>query len=160
MPSILQKQTTRETDPLTLRGDLANTVIPVQLGTTAVPIIAASTTTLSDGEASVGHYIIKVAEVGTAINNAAVYTIQCATGEKFGNGSIDADTYEVDVSITTNIATEQATANGLGTVEAAITANNKIMFRRSLSQVTQVLLAATVNLRLKKREFDLDALAI
>ena len=158
MPSILQKQTTRETDPLTLRGDLANTVIPVQLGTTAVPIIAASTTTLSDGEASVGHYIIKVAEVGTAINNAAVYTIQCATGETFGNGSIDADTYEVDVSITTH-GTAQSHLRCVGTIEAAITANNKIMIRRAGSQITQILEAATVNLRLKKRVFDLDALA-
>ena len=154
MPSILQKQTTRETDPLTLRGDLANTVIPVELTLTAGAV-----KTLSAGEASVGHYICNVAEVADAINNTAFYTIQCATGEKFGNGSIDADTYEVDVSITTNIATEQATANGLGTVEAAITANNKIMIRRAGSQITQILEAATVNLRLKKREFDLDALA-
>ena len=160
MPSILQKQTTRETDPLTLRGDLANTVIPVQLGTTgADAIIGGSTTTLSDGEASVGHYIIKVAEVGDAVNNAAVYTIQCAAGETFGNGSIDADTYEVDVSITTN-GVAQSNLRCVGTIEAAITANNKIMIRRAGSQISQILEAATINMRLKKREFDLDALAV
>ena len=67
MPSILQKQTTRETDPLTLRGDLANTVIPVALGTTETPIAAGGTTTLSAGEASVGHYIIKVAAVDSGL---------------------------------------------------------------------------------------------
>jgi hypothetical protein len=152
MPSILQKQTTRETDPLTLRGDLANTVIPVLV------VVDSATTTLSDGEASVGHYILKVPEVGNAINNNAFYTIQCATGETFGNGSIDADTYEVDVSITTN-GVAQSHLRGVGTIEAAITANNKIMIRRAGSQITQILEAATVNLRLKKREFDLDALA-
>ena len=67
MPSILQKQTTRETDPLTLRGEVANTAIPIILGTTDTPMTVNSTTQLTTGQASVGHYICRVGAYRTPL---------------------------------------------------------------------------------------------
>jgi hypothetical protein len=159
MPSILQKQTTRETDPLTLRGEVANTAIPIILGTTASPIAAGSTTQLTTGQASVGHYIIKAGAASAGANATALYTISCSgVGETFLDGAIDADSYAVDVSITSMDSTAQSTAQSVGTIEAAITGNNTIVIRRAASQVSATLLAGNINLRLTKREFDLEEL--
>ena len=159
MPSILQKQTTRETDPLTLRGEVANTAIPIILGTTDIPIASGSTTQLTTGQASVGHYIIRVAGVTAGTNRVLFYTISCSgVSETFLDGGIDADSYEVDISITANNSTPQGAANSVGTIEASITAADSITIRRSGTARSCALLAGSVNLRLKKREFDLEDL--